>query len=118
MRSFEGRLVWVSILARKRIELRPVLEVQVGRKGFGYLDIRERPINLNSVLLSYCNNKYLILKLFGDRLVWVLILVRKRLDLGHVLEVEYDRKGSGYLDLRERPISLYSVLSSYWNTKY
>ena len=118
LRSFGDFLVWVSILLRKRLDLRHVLEVQFGRKGFGYLDIREWPINLYSVLLSYCNTKYLILKLFGDRLVWVLILVRKRLDLGHVLEVQYDRKGSGYLDLRERPISLYSVLSLYWNTKY
>ena len=49
-RSFGDPLVWVSILVRKRLELRPVLEVQYGRKGFGYLDIIERPINLYSVL--------------------------------------------------------------------
>ena len=56
--SFGDPLVWVSILVRKRLELRPVLEVQYGRKGFRYLDIIERPINLYSVLLSYCNTKY------------------------------------------------------------
>ena len=55
---------------------------------------------------------------FGDRLVWVSILVRKRLDLLHVLEVHFNLKAFGYLDIRERPINLYSVLSSYCNTKY
>ena len=44
-RSFGDRLVWVSIPVRKRLDLRPLLEVQFGRKGFGYLDIRELPIN-------------------------------------------------------------------------
>ena len=58
------------------------------------------------------------LRLFGDPLGWVSILVRKRLELRPVLEVQYGRKGFGYLDVRERPINLYSVLSSYWNTKY
>ena len=29
------------------------------------------------------------LRSFGDRLVWISILVRKRLDLRHVLEVQY-----------------------------
>ena len=38
---------------------------------------------------------------FQDRLVWVLILVRKRLDLCPVLEVHYGRKRVGYLDIRE-----------------
>ena len=42
--SFGDRLVWVSILARKRLDLRHVLEVHFGRKVFGYLDIRERSI--------------------------------------------------------------------------
>ena len=37
-------MVWVSILVRKRLKLRHVLEVQYDHKGFGYLDIRERPI--------------------------------------------------------------------------
>ena len=46
------------------------------------------------------------------------MLERKRLDLRHVLDVHFGRKGFGYLDLRERPINLYSVLSSYWKTKY
>ena len=46
---------------------------------------------------------------FRDRLVWVSILVRKRLDLRHVLEVQYDRKGFVYLDIRERRINLYSM---------
>ena len=45
LRSFGDRLVWDSILVRKRLDLRPVLEVQDGRKGFGYLDIKERAIN-------------------------------------------------------------------------
>ena len=40
-RPFENRLVGVSILVRKRLDLRHVLEVHFGRKGFGYLDIRE-----------------------------------------------------------------------------
>ena len=57
LRSCGDPLCWVSILVRKRLELRPVLEVQYGRKGFGYLDVRERPINLYSVLSSYCNTK-------------------------------------------------------------
>ena len=55
---------------------------------------------------------------FGDRLEWVSILVLKRLDLRPVLDVHFGRKGFGYLDLRERPINLYLVLSSYWKTKY
>ena len=42
---------------------------------------------------------------FRDPLVWVSILVRKRLDLRHVLEVQYDRKGFGYVDIRERSIN-------------
>ena len=98
---FGDRFVGLSILVLKRLDLSLVLEVQFGRKGFGYLDIRERPINLYSVLSSYFNTKYLILKLFGDRLVWVSILVRKRLELCHVLEIQYGRKGSRYLDVRE-----------------
>ena len=58
LRSFGDSLVWVSILVRKKLELRHVLEVQYGRKGFGYLEVRERPINLYSMLSSYCNTKY------------------------------------------------------------
>ena len=54
---FEDRLVSVSILVRKRLDLRPVLEVQFGRKRFGYLDERERLINLYSALSSYWNTK-------------------------------------------------------------
>ena len=49
---------------------------------------------------------------FGDRLEYVSILVRKGLDLHPVLEVHFSRKAFGYLDIRERPINLYSVLSS------
>ena len=45
-RAIRDRLVWVSILVRKRLDFRHVLEVHFGHKGFGYLDIRERPINL------------------------------------------------------------------------
>ena len=55
---------------------------------------------------------------FIDRLVWVTILVRKRLDLRHVLEVHFSRKTFRYLDIREHLINLYSVLSSYWDTNY
>ena len=44
--SFGDHLVRVSILVRKRLDLRPVLDVHFGRKGYGYLDLRERPINL------------------------------------------------------------------------
>ena len=55
LRSFGDPLGWVSILVRKRLELRPVLEVQYGRKGFRYLVIIERPINLYSVFSSYWN---------------------------------------------------------------
>ena len=62
---FLDRLVWVSILVRNRLDLRPVLEVQFGRKGFRYQDIREGPINLYSVLSSYRNTKYCISRLFG-----------------------------------------------------
>ena len=56
-------------------------------------------------------------KPFGDRLVWVSILVRQRLDLCHVLEVYLNRKGFGYQEIRERPLNFYTVLSVYWNTK-
>ena len=45
-RSFGDRSVGVSIRERKRLDLRPVLEVQYNRKGFAYLDRRERPIKL------------------------------------------------------------------------
>ena len=44
-RQFQDGLVWGSILVRKRLDLRNVLDVYFGRKAFGYLDIRERPIN-------------------------------------------------------------------------
>ena len=37
--SFVDRLVRVSILVRKRLDLRHVLDVHFGRKGFQYLDI-------------------------------------------------------------------------------
>ena len=40
-----------------------------------------------------------------------LILVRKRIDLRYVLEVHFGRKGFGYLEISERPVNLYSVLS-------
>ena len=59
------------------------------------------------IVLEY---KLLNLSSFGDCLVRVSILVRKRLDLRYVLEVNFGRKGFGYLDIRERPINLYSVL--------
>ena len=36
-------------------------------------------------------------------MVGVSILERKRLDLGHGLEVQHDRKGFAYLDIREQP---------------
>ena len=58
-------MVWVSILVPKRLDLHLVLEVQFGRKGFGILVERERPINLYSVLSSYGNTKYCISRLFG-----------------------------------------------------
>ena len=57
------------------------------------------------------------LRSFGDRLVRDSILVCKRLDRCRVLDVYFGRKGFGYLDLIEQPINIYSVLSSYWNTK-
>ena len=44
-KPFGDRLVGDSILVRKRLDLRPSLEVHFVPKGFGYLDIRERPIN-------------------------------------------------------------------------
>ena len=43
--SFGDRLVQDSILVYKRLGMRPVLDVHFGRKGFGYLDIKERSIN-------------------------------------------------------------------------
>ena len=89
-RPFRDPLIWVSILELKRLDLCPVLEVQYSRKGFWYLDTRERPINLYSVLSSYWN--ILNFKPFQDRLVWVSILVRKKLDLRQVLEVHFGRK--------------------------
>ena len=52
---------------------------------------------------------------FGDRLVRDSNLVCKRLDMRPVLDVHFGRKWFGYLDIRERPINWYSVLSSYWN---
>ena len=60
-KPFRDRLVWVSILVRKRLDLRYDLEVHFGRKAFGYLDVREGPINLYLVLSSYCKTKYCIL---------------------------------------------------------
>ena len=48
-------------MVRKRLDLRYVLEVHFGRKAFGYLDVREGPINLYLVLSSYCKTKYCIL---------------------------------------------------------
>ena len=60
------------------------------------------------IVLEY---KLLNLRSSGDRLVWVSMLVRKRLDLRHVLDVHFSRKAFGCLDVRERPINLYSVLS-------
>ena len=56
-RLFQDRLVWVLILVRKRLDLRPVLEVHFGRKRFVYLDIIQ-PINLHLVFSSFCNTKY------------------------------------------------------------
>ena len=44
---------------------------------------------------------------FGLRL----ILVRKRIDLRHVLDVHFGGKGFGYLEISEQPVNLYSVLS-------
>ena len=44
-RQSRDGLVWVSIPVRKRLDLRHVLDVYFGRKGFGCLDIREQPIN-------------------------------------------------------------------------
>ena len=38
---FRDRLVGVSILVHKRLDLRSLLEVHFVRKEFGYLDIRE-----------------------------------------------------------------------------
>ena len=46
------------------------------------------------------------------------MLERKRLDLRQVLDVHFGRKAFGCLDIRERPINLYSVMSSYWNTNW
>ena len=63
--AFRDRLVWVLILVRKRLDLRPVLDVQFGRKGFGYLVERERPINLYLELSLYGNTKYCIFRSFG-----------------------------------------------------
>ena len=61
LRSVGDRLVWVSILLRTRLDLRHVLEVHFGRRAFGYIDVREGPINLYLVLSSYCKTKYCIL---------------------------------------------------------
>ena len=60
LRSFGDRLLLVSILLRKRLDLRPILEVHFGRKVFGYIDIRERPINLYSLFSWHWKTKYLI----------------------------------------------------------
>ena len=57
---FGDCLVRVSILVRKWLDLRPVFEVHFGHKAFGYLDLREGPINLYLALSSYWNTKYLI----------------------------------------------------------
>ena len=57
------------------------------------------------------------LRSFADPLAWISIMVRKRLELRHVLDVHFGRKGFGYLDIRERPINLYSLFSWHWKTK-
>ena len=38
-------MLGVSIVVRKMLDLRHVLDVHFGRKAFGCLDITERPIN-------------------------------------------------------------------------
>ena len=54
------------------------------------------------IVLEY---KLLNLRSFGDRLVRVSMLVRKRLDLRHVLDAHLERKAFECLDIRERPIN-------------
>ena len=63
------------------------------------------------VVVMVLENKIFNLRSFGDRLVWIPNLVRKRLDLRHVLEVHFGRKAFGCLHIRKRPINSYSVLS-------
>ena len=81
---------------------------------------RHNRMTYKLILCVFIVFPYQILKLrsFGDRLLWVSILVRKRLDMRHVLEVHFGRRTFGYLGIRERPINWYSVFSSCSNTKY
>ena len=45
-------------------------------------------------------------------MLWVSMLVRKRLDLPHVLDVHFGYKAFGCLDIRERPIDTTKRLMS------
>ena len=81
--------------------MRHVLEVHFGRKGFGYLVVRERLYKFILDVFIVLEYKIMNFRPFRDRFLWVSILLRKRLDLRLVLEVHFGRKGFGYLDIRE-----------------
>ena len=89
LRSFGDPLVWVSILVRKRLELRPVLEVQYCRNWC-----------CHSIVILYIE-----FQAISRSFALVSILGRKRLDLLLVLDVQYGCKGFGYLEIRERLIN-------------
>ena len=109
--SFGDRLVKISILARKRLDLRHVLDVHFSRKAFGVPRHKITTYKLIFGVVKVWQYQISNFRQFRDGLVWVSILVRKRLDLRHVLEVLFGRNGFGYLHTRERPLNLYSVLS-------
>ena len=94
--SFQSQSVWVP--RRKRTTYKLIFRVVIV--------LEYQILNVKQFLTKKKN-----VKQFRDGLVWVSILVRKMLDLRHVSEVHFGRKGFGYRDTRERPINLYSVLS-------
>ena len=103
LRSFGDRLVWDSILVCKRLDR---------LRGYSFWPQRVWVPRLKRTSYKLIFGVFIVLEYyifnfrpFGDRLDWVSILVRKRLDLRPVLEVQFDRKGFGYLDIREQPIN-------------
>ena len=85
---------WVSILVRKRLDLRPVWRFNSAIKG---LVPKLKRTTYKLIFGAFIVLEYEILnfKPFGDRLDRVSILVRKMLDLHPVLEVQFGRKGFG-----------------------
>ena len=73
-------MAWVSVLVCKRLDIRPVLEVHFGCKSVWLPRHKRTTYKLIFGVVIVLKYYILNLKSFGDHLVWVSILVRKRLD--------------------------------------